>query len=789
MKPRKHFFRSYRSFFPLMLLLLLMLSLLLTTTWQEYRHAIQQTKRHTEQLTHVLALEIEQGFRDVAALQNALIAGLELEKQLLTASPELTRVLQALAKEFSTLGSLNLYDAQGQQVASSVQPLPRTSIADRKHFLRLYEQASSYSDLITSRTTGQQAIFRIQGIYDQRGQLLGAVTAEISLARLQQKLSQVIDDPKGVVLVRRSDNSNLVARYPRFNSADFNQPLPEDNPIWRAIIQGDNSGSLSYIASTDGKPRVGYFQLLESAPFYVQVAVLKRKALAGWYTYLAVVVPLIGLLALVSLLILRHLARLQSQVHQQQKRAEEANRAKSEFLANMSHEIRTPMNGILGMSELGLKETDPGKMRHQLLRVNQSGRLLLGIINDILDFSKIEAGKLELDPQVFQLEQLGAELHDLFKGMAANKGLAFATRSQPEEACKACLYGDNQRLRQVLNNLIGNAIKFTESGEVSLTLTFKQPAEALDSSIVWLEFAVQDTGIGMTPEQQARLFHAFTQADTSITRKHGGTGLGLVISERLVRLMGGGDIQIQSQPGVGSTFSFAVPMRLCTTEQKAQLLSQEQTHTSEHQPLAGHVLLVEDNEINQEVAGALLTQLGVTYDIAPNGQIAVDQVKNQAFDLVLMDIQMPVMDGYQATRAIREFNPTLPIIALTAAAMIEDRDKALEAGMNDHLAKPLDQQALYRLLQRLLPAAEQTRPKPVLLILCPDKQELKNLAQQAQANYQVRVAHQLEQAEKLIQQGGIDLAWLAGDWGEESAQLLERLSQSEIVIAAPLSTT
>ena len=789
----KHFFSNYRSFFPLILLLLLMLSLLLTTTWQEYRHAIQQTKYRTEQLTRVLALEVDQGFRDVAALQNALIAGLELGEQPLTASPELTRLLQALAQEFTSLNSISLFDAQGQQVASSVQPLPRTSIADREHFQRLYQQASSYSALITSRDTGQHAIFRVQGLYDQQGQLLGAVTAEISLARLQQQLSQVIDDPKGVTLVRRSDNSNLVARYPHLSEELFNQPLPENNPIWQAITQGANSGSLSYIASTDGQPRVGNFQLLESAPFYVQIAVSKSKALAGWYTYLAVVVPLVGLLALVSLLVLRHLARLQSQVHQQQMRAEEANRAKSEFLANMSHEIRTPMNGILGMSELGLKETDPTKMRHQLQRVNQSGRLLLGIINDILDFSKIEAGKLELDPQPFRLAQLKDELHSLFKGQADDKGLTFALQCQDwqpcqdlsrcKESCGLFLYGDNLRLRQVLNNLIGNAIKFTSSGAVNVIMKLQQPSQKTNDPRIELAFSVQDTGVGMTPEQQARLFHAFTQADTSITRKHGGTGLGLVISERLVRLMGGGDIHIQSQPGMGSTFSFAVPMRLCTAEEQAQLQMQQQAHTSEHQPLAGRVLLVEDNEINQEVAGALLTQLGVTHDIAANGQIAVDRVKNQAFDLVLMDIQMPVMDGYQATRAIRAFNPSLPIIALTAAAMIEDRDKALEAGMNNHLAKPLDPKDLYRLLHRLLPPAKQTRPKPVLLILCPDKQQLKNLAKQAQANYQVRIAHQREQAEKLIQQGGIDLAWLAGNWGEDSAQLLERLSQSEIVIA------
>ncbi|WP_052501706.1 response regulator [Thiomicrospira microaerophila] len=508
--------------------------------------------------------------------------------------------------------------------------------------------------------------------------------------------------------------------------------------------------------------------------------------------------------------------RLWHQQLESQKQAEAANQAKSEFLANMSHEIRTPMNGIIGMSELGIKETDPAKMHHQLERVNQSGRLLLGIINDILDFSKIEAGMLELDPQPFELSQLKDELNSLFIGMAQDKGLDFGVQCQCD--CHVCLYGDNLRLRQVLTNLIGNAIKFTERGEVRLEIKLTSPKQA--GEVAQLAFSIKDTGIGMTPEQQAKLFNAFTQADTSITRKHGGTGLGLVISEKLVRLMGGDDIQIQSELGKGSVFSFSVTMPLCDDEQRKQLISQP--HFSDHPQLSGRVLLVEDNEINQEVAGEMLRQTGVRFEVAENGQVAVDKARDQKFDLILMDIQMPVMDGYLATKAIREFNPTIPIIALTAAAMVEDKNKALAAGMNDHLAKPLDSEALYRVLSRELKPLQQAdaddanlghceeqsdaaisqgrapsardrhglRPrddsemdkKPVLLILCPDKQQLKALAQSARADYQVKVAASYEQAIKLIQTGGINQAWLKEGWEAQADELIKQLTAAKIDI-------
>lgn len=510
-------------------------------------------------------------------------------------------------------------------------------------------------------------------------------------------------------------------------------------------------------------------------------------------------------------------------------KADQANQAKSEFLANMSHEIRTPLNAIIGLSELQLGEEQPLHMQQRTRQVHHSGKLLLGIVNDLLDFSKIEAGKMELESRPFMLSDVLQHLASLFALPSSQKGLELVLHLQPD--LPEAYEGDYLRLIQILTNLMANAVKFTEQGTVELLIE----AKAIHDQQAELVFSISDTGIGMTPEQQERLFKAFSQADTSITRRHGGTGLGLIISQRLVRLMGSSGIHLHSEAGVGSCFSFGLSLPLAATserpsqqplhckngechalvvddqplarqvlreileswqfvveeaeggvravemvqqrlkhqqsydvvlmdwempgmnglnalrtirtvmeeagmtrqlpamlmvsahdqsniqfyseddiecllkpvhrsslydalshlyQQNQEQLPQSQSQLSEH--FCGQrVLVVEDHPINQQVVQSQLEQMGLTVSLAGNGAEGVEQARREQYDLVLMDIQMPVMDGYEAARTIRAFNTEVPIIALTAAALVEDREKALQAGMNDHLGKPFSAQQLF----------------------------------------------------------------------------------------------
>ncbi|MDR9499828.1 MAG: response regulator, partial [Hydrogenovibrio sp.] len=372
--------------------------------------------------------------------------------------------------------------------------------------------------------------------------------------------------------------------------------------------------------------------------------------------------------------------------------ADQANNQKSLFLATMSHDIRTPMYGIMGLSDLGLRvQTQPEKMADCLYKIQHTGQGLLTLLDDILDLSKIEAGELNIQSLPFVFEDLVRSLESQFEPLIQAKNLDFMVRTDPE--LQAVYRGDSQRLGQVLTNLIGNAVKFTESGFVRLNVY--QVRQTNDQAS--LLFEVEDSGIGMTKSQRTRLFQSFRQGDDSISQTFGGSGLGLKICQDLVGLMDGGAIAVQSHPGIGSIFYFELPMTLCTT-QEIRTVQNKARHQAQQKAryelsdfaLTGKVLVVEDNVLNQEITVELLERAGLQTCLAENGHRAVSMAFEQKFDLILMDKQMPDLDGYQAARKIREFDDSTPIIALTAAAMHDEREHALAAGLNDYLSKPLD---------------------------------------------------------------------------------------------------
>lgn len=377
--------------------------------------------------------------------------------------------------------------------------------------------------------------------------------------------------------------------------------------------------------------------------------------------------------------------------------AESASRAKSAFLANMSHEIRTPINAIIGLNHLLLQSELSAEQASKVNKVSHAANHLLQVINDILDLSRIEAGKLQLESAPFSPQDVIRSIAGMIHDRAAGKDLSVDVDI---DDLPAGLIGDAMRLRQILLNFASNALKFTERGGIVIA----GRVEGSTDDAICCRFSVSDTGIGIDPDEVARLFQPFEQLDSSTTRRHGGSGLGLAIAHHLCELMGG-RIGVDSQPGQGSTFWVSIPMR-----QTAAASAPSQAEAPTGIRLEGRVLLVEDEPINREIGCALLESVGLSVVAAENGAQAVDRVKAESFDLVLMDVQMPVLDGLAATRQIRALpaGAGLPIIALTANAFAEDRIRCLKAGMSDFLTKPVEPDRLYSLLATYLKAAAPT---------------------------------------------------------------------------------
>ena len=464
------------------------------------------------------------------------------------------------------------------------------------------------------------------------------------------------------------------------------------------ILAGLNAGAARSLAPVPLSYRI--YVTTTITPILIRFAILPEPG--GWSLALITVTYALFLLNTAKLhhADLRRLWRLIFEnenlvltLSEQKERAEAANQAKGDFLATMSHEIRTPMNGIMGMLQVLGHSPLTEAQQAQIDIASTSAETLMRLLNDILDFSKIESGKLEFEAVAMALAATVNDVAALLSGRAREKGLEFAVSLAPD--LPGYVVGDAVRLKQVLLNLTGNAIKFTERGRVGLAVSVVRR----DPKTARVRFAVSDTGIGMDAVTREKLFRVFSQGDSSMTRRFGGTGLGLAISQRLVTRMGG-QIAVQSKPGEGSEFSFELDLILTD----AATMPVRSSRSTDIPRLTGRVLVVEDDRVNQRVIDLLLQKFGLSCVVVSEGEAAVERATAEPWDLVLMDCQMPGMDGFEATRQIRRRlgAQPLPIVAITANAMSGDREACVAAGMNDFLAKPVRQDDLHACLKRWL---------------------------------------------------------------------------------------
>jgi signal transduction histidine kinase len=540
-----------------------------------------------------------------------------------------------------------------------------------------------FSEPYKDAETGDMCISFSQKLFEQHGTARGILAVDLRLARITNYVRdlRIAGDGYGVLI---GDKMNFVVHRKQDLQGKSMSDAGGDYPRLAEMFSTGEQISAVRFNDEDGTDSVVYFRPIFEG-WHIGV-IIPRISYYSEVFALAAVLGVLGLF-LASVLCWLLIRSLAAKV-----RSEEESLSKSAFLARMSHEMRTPMNAVIGMADIAQASSDPEKMKYCLVKIGDASKHLLGVINDVLDMSKIEAGKLELSETNFTVVNLLRQVETVVAYKIEEKQQNFTVEVDRE--VPRALVADRQRLAQVITNLLSNACKFTpEGGDIALRIRRLPDAGDLCS----LHFEVQDSGIGISQEQQSRLFQSFEQADGSISRKYGGTGLGLVISKRIVELMGG-EIFIDSEPGKGSTFIFTIRVREGVAAPDAEYGGNlVDPDVAQERIFAGNrLLLAEDVDINREILITLLEDTGVQIDCAENGREACDMFASapKKYDMIFMDIHMPEMDGYEATRCIRGMNlpqaETIPIVAMTANVFREDIAKCRACGMDDHVGKPLE---------------------------------------------------------------------------------------------------